>query len=113
MNYLPILEPADWHPKDPATKALLHCPHCNDEHLHHHHVLVFSRPREDGPVARTFVGTDGDISHIPGSWKGNPSDRRHGVAIAFSCESCGKHAELTIAQEKGNTLVGWRKAVQA
>ncbi len=47
----------------------------------------------------------------------NPSSRRHGVVIAFWCETCegqatpeGTHREdlwLTFAQHKGMTHVGW------
>jgi hypothetical protein len=38
----------------------------------------------------------------------NPSERRQGLAIAFSCEDCDAKLELTIAQHKGNTIVEWR-----
>jgi hypothetical protein len=41
------------------------------------------------------------------SW--NPSWRRDGIAIEFCCEGCGSIGELTIAQHKGVTLVGWRE----
>ena len=40
----------------------------------------------------------------------NPSIRRHGMAIAFSCEHCGDGFELTIAQHKGSTEFAWRLA---
>jgi hypothetical protein len=38
---------------------------------------------------------------------GNPSARRGAVVIEFSCEGCGHHSLLEMAQHKGQTLVRW------
>jgi hypothetical protein len=48
----------------------------------------------------------------------NPSSRRHGLAVRFYCEQCGGEAdddviELTIAQHKGSTEIGWRYTPKA
>ena len=50
----------------------------------------------------------GPIQRVPAAGSGNPSDRRHGLAVAFTCEACPFQGELTVAQHKGATLVGWR-----
>ena len=50
---------------------------------------------------------------VPSSRSRNPSSRRSGMAIQFECEQCGGGTEedgieLTIAQHKGSTEIGWR-----
>ena len=47
-------------------------------------------------------------SEIDNKGSGNPSWRRHGLAICFECEFCGRTSELTIAQHKGQSLLAWR-----
>jgi hypothetical protein len=79
------------------------CPCCRatDGYLHHHGVTVYSR-EEDGVATVTTIN-----GGIAGE---NPSDRRDGIAIRFTCELCPADIELTIAQHKGHTLLAWRNA---
>lgn len=88
------------------------CPECGAVWLHHSEVTVYSRPEEDGPVTSTRVHSDASVRVLPGKWKGNPSSRRDSVAIRFSCEHCNVDAELTIAQNKGQTHLQWRRAAR-
>ena len=44
---------------------------------------------------------------MPSELSGNPSARRHGIAIEFTCEQCGDGLRLTIAQHEGHTLIEW------
>ena len=83
--------------------ALLECPACGGNHLHHEMVDVFEREedQEEGlhvVVANGKVVEDEDLT-------GNPSSRRHGLSIHFKCEHCPATPVLTIAQHKGNTWV--------
>ena len=43
------------------------------------------------------------------SMAGNPSDRRDGMTIAFSCEGCGGGINLKIVQHKGTTYCTFDK----
>jgi hypothetical protein len=81
--------------------VMLKCPRCGTDegYLHHGGVTVYSR-EEDGPVTVTTIngGAAGE----------NPSARRDGIAIRFTCELCPAELELTIAQHKGHTHLMWR-----
>ncbi|AZO51240.1 hypothetical protein [Mesorhizobium sp. M4B.F.Ca.ET.058.02.1.1] len=88
------------------------CPRCGSDYLHHLGAVFYDR-REDAEaeVKITVSGPQVSTEVVDARTSGNPSGRRHGMAIQFSCENCsGKHGplELTIAQHKGNTEVGWR-----
>src|SRR5262245_48689829 len=92
--------------------AVLLCPRCGENYLHHGQVEIFDR-REDADGLHTTVGVgrvavDRDMSR-------KPSSRRHGIAIGFWCEQCngneadvrGASMRLTIAQHKGQTFLAW------
>jgi hypothetical protein len=87
--------------------AVLLCPHpgCQDTYLHHGPVYVFERTQgyEDGPTVTTIVkGPDTTVSH---DGPRNPSFRRNGLIVHFTCEICGGDAVLSIHQHKGCTYV--------
>ena len=91
--------------------ALLCCPRCGDGNLHHGRVIVFDRLGEDGERTDVTTVYDGlTATHRLASCEvDNPSGRRGGLVIEFSCECCGdRPLELRIAQHKGNTFVAWR-----
>ncbi|CAL8972815.1 hypothetical protein RHODGE_RHODGE_01013 [Rhodoplanes serenus] len=88
--------------------ALL-CPRCGFHCLHHGRVTIFERQREDSDdLVMTVVDRSGTATSVADARSDNPSDRRHGLAIAFECEGCGEGIELTIAQHKGETHLAWR-----
>lgn len=91
------------------------CPSCGCERVHHDAICVFE-PREayDEADAQPLVGVtveliDGEIVRSRTGTVGNPSSRRHGVAIEFCCEDCNQRGALEIAQHKGVTFVSTRK----
>jgi hypothetical protein len=96
---------------DPSIKidelSALLCPACGDNHLHHILVIAFERDSEDAPTRVIVVQQDSSVRDV-GELGKNPSSRRNGIAIRFWCENCDALAELTLAQHKGATLVGWR-----
>jgi hypothetical protein len=73
------------------------------------HVIVYERREDEPKVLRTVVSRGGGVRVDYVVDNDNPSSRRHGVAIVFSCEHCDGGPELVIAQHKGETLIGWRE----
>jgi hypothetical protein len=71
---------------------------------------VFDRAEDDPKTSITAVNGGISTTHLVSSDEAaNPSERRDGLAIAFECETCAcPIIELTFAQHKGSTLVGWR-----
>ena len=88
---------------------MLNCPRCGAELLHHVSTTVYDR-KEDAPTVVETTVSKGHVEVDPKSdGIGNPSSRRDGVVIAFTCEGCGDEPiELGIAQHKGSTEIGWR-----
>ena len=81
------------------------CPCCNKgDYLHHDIVEIFERREDSGHCLHTLSKGGRTITKISAG-RGNPSMRRHGVAIGFFCEHCGVRSKMTVAQEKGQTLV--------
>lgn len=77
------------------------CPVCGGNCLHQCGVAYFERTAEDGPTGTLL--TTGMTQPLPD----NPSQRRNGLAIEFSCESnCGR-LRLAIVQHKGGTYFQW------
>jgi hypothetical protein len=97
---------------DDFMDQVLSCPHCGEIYLHHGTVTVYDRS-EDAEASVTTVPHKSFLHPVsrPDRLGENPSARRHGLAIAFECETCMVHAELTIAQHKGSTWVEWRYVV--
>jgi hypothetical protein len=82
----------------------LHCPACDGFYLHQGRTEVFNRS-EDASEG-THVIVDGDKVQMDRDLTGNPSGRRHGLTIYFSCETCSANVQMHIYQHKGNTFVG-------
>jgi hypothetical protein len=92
-----------------GPEALLHCPACSGQYLHHTGIISYDREEDAEVVRKTTVQPSGAESQVVANSPDNPSKRRHGIVIHFECEGC--HAapiELRIAQHKGATLLSWR-----
>lgn len=87
----------------------LTCPACGSYYLHQECMTVFDR-HEDGKETRIVnIGKGTIVSGlVPSDETENPSRRRHGISIQFSCEQCPANLELTIAQHKGLEIMKWR-----
>ena len=107
---------------DNMNYGALVCPSCGGSNLHHEAVHVWSRHGEDATKG-TYVRADGKSSCVESDapMDGNPSRRRDGLTIEFSCEACSgapvgasrnpsdepqKHC-LHIVQHKGTTYLSW------
>lgn len=91
-------------------RGVLLCPFCRGDYLHSAEVVVYDR-KEDAEITRVVtIGAAIEKKCLASRESGNPSGRRHGIAIRFTCEQCGPDVrlELTLAQRKGFTLMGWR-----
>lgn len=83
------------------------CPACGEQELHHYRVDVFEPDKEDSKtglhssITSKSVATDGNLN-------GNPSARRHGLAIHFWCEQCLALSVLSLAQHKGQSNLDFR-----
>ena len=95
-------------PPGDGFDSVLLCPSCNSPHLHHWRVEVFERAQDE--VKGVHVSVEDGKALIDTSQTGNPSARRHGMAIHFACEVCSGMSVLTLAQHKGNTFVDFMPA---
>jgi hypothetical protein len=99
------------------------CPRCGGSNLHQRAVTIFSREEDDDVVRRIYVVGDEMVSELTDNdTSGNPSSRRQGLTLHFSCEACSypDQAEdgstvypdvrimLNIWQHKGGTFIEWR-----
>lgn len=88
----------------------IRCP-CEENfgHLHQETVLVYPETEDQPlPAALSIPATGGKlIAETVPIRKPNPSARRQGIRIIFSCENCDRSPELCISQHKGDTEVRW------
>jgi hypothetical protein len=90
-------------------KDMLQCPGCGGVHLHQVRTMVFEREEDAVWTIVSDVTRSGtNVATVPSDLSGNPSDRRQGLAIKFTCEECPAQPELTFQQHKGTTYVAWR-----
>ena len=87
----------------------LECPRCGGQNLHHGDITVYSRYEDNTRTTVTTVEDSGDVlvSQMQSANCGNPSLRRDGLRIAFTCELCDEVQDLCIAQHKGTTFMHW------
>jgi hypothetical protein len=86
------------------------CPGCGEDYLHQGNVYVYSRAEDDETVVVHAISGDLASKNLfQNKGSGNPSSRRHGMRISFTCECCGDDGywDLLIYQHKGNTYVEW------
>ena len=87
-------------------EGVLTCPVCGDTNLHQKQTQVFNRD-EDRLTPGVAIDESGQTFSLLESGK-NPSGRRGGVRIHFSCEQHEiPELDLTIVQHKGTTFIAW------
>jgi len=93
----------------------LMCPRCGGNYLHHEKIIVYTRGEDaEETVVTTISGRETVVQTVLSSEIKNPSKRRHGMTIVFSCEFCEAEKldyeyELHLKQHKGNTFIGWEE----
>lgn len=96
----------------------LKCPRCGFDYLRHIGVIVYDRATEDDARVNETTVHNGIAELLVTNGEHNPSDRRSGLAVRFSCEGCSDNPqdeneetvliELTLSQHKGSEFIGWR-----
>jgi hypothetical protein len=95
----------------------LACPKCGDIYIHQGNTTVFER-REDDDYVTVIAQNNAEVtnSKFLNADTCNPSSRRHGMLIEFTCEECHSVPpeqeapapfRLAVYQHKGNTFVEW------
>ena len=82
------------------------CPSCGSPFTHQGTVEVWNRDEDEDREGVT-VATDGATGIVAAGH--NPSDRRRGVRVWFECEVCPVKFAVTIAQHKGQTIMGFER----
>ena len=84
-------------------KTTLHCPACDGFYLHQAHTEIFNRDEDAGEGTHVVIESNNVQTNL--DLTGNPSGRRHGLTVHFTCESCPANVQMHIYQHKGNTFV--------
>ena len=82
------------------------CPSCGHQFTHQGTVEVWNRTEDEDREGVT-VGPDGATGIVAAGH--NPSARRQGIRVWFECETCPVKFAVTIAQHKGQTIMGWHE----
>jgi hypothetical protein len=84
---------------------ILKCQECDLTNLHHESVEIFEREEDALSGVHVLVERTGVV--VNDDMTGNPSDRRHGLLIRFTCETCDATPILKMIQHKGSTYMEW------
>lgn len=116
-----------WKERQPVVLdeyGLLECPKCGGEYLHQGNTTIYERG-EDADYTTVIAQNEHEVvaTKFPSEETHNPSSRRHGLTIEFTCENChggewdGEKViesntppfHLAIYQHKGCTFMEWVK----
>ena len=93
--------------EDNDDSDILICPLCGGNYLHHESIDVFERKEDDKEGLHSTISGSG-VNIIYDKRSANPSRRRNGLRIKFSCENCQSDIpNLIISQHKGQTIIKW------
>lgn len=85
----------------------LGCPVCGQTYLHHLEVEIWEREADADESIVTACTAGGGVSIERRSSFYNPSHRRNGMRVKFTCECCHAKPVFTLIQHKGETLMAW------
>ena len=91
-----------------SNETVLRCPVCDSEYLHAEQTDVYERNEDSNVGCHTTVAFHHTTVDL--NMKNNPSSRRDGLTITFSCEQCVQpfiRHTLAIYQHKGMTIQEW------
>jgi hypothetical protein len=87
------------------------CPSCGGGCLHHEAVDIFERAEDAAFVLHTTASDTVTTKVEAADASENPSPRRNGLFITFSCEECSATPILDLRQHKGVTYLRWRECL--
>lgn len=93
-----------------SGRADMVCPRCGSAYLHHQSVTSFDRSEDAQVLSETTVSCgEAKMKMVDSSTSRNPSARRDGLEVVFTCVGCeeGRTLSLFISQHKGQTEVFW------
>lgn len=86
------------------------CPNCNSINLHHESVEVFFRQKEDASTGLHLCCSKDGVTQDE-SMANNPSSRRDGILVTFSCEGCRILSVFSLTQHKGSSYIGLEESI--
>lgn len=92
-----------------SDRAVLTCPHCGGEQMHQLRVEVFFRDEDADHGLYAGIGGDSKMVITGTQMTGNPSPRRDGIRVYYSCEHCPKTSALILSQHKGDSEIYWER----
>lgn len=99
-----------------SEDKIIHCASCGEANTHQEGFIWFQRAEDASQGLAVFVTSSGDHRSIPyndGPDSPNPSSRRHGSIVVFSCEHCDVLTGVHFAQHKGVTIVETKKVEES
>jgi hypothetical protein len=88
-----------------SNEGALKCSNCKEENTHVKGVYWFRRGEDSGSCDTGFLTLSGHQDSVKTSNEFNPSARRDGLRVIYSCEHCSTLSSLNIAQHKGSTYI--------
>jgi hypothetical protein len=86
-------------------KGVLKCAGCGEEYTRVKGVYWFRRGEDRSSCDTGFLTLSGHQDSVKTSNEFNPSARRDGLRVIYSCEHCSTLSSLNIAQHKGSTYI--------
>ena len=80
---------------------------CGGDGLHQMRISIFSRTEDDDAIGMQVDCYDGSMRHLDPVH--NPSPRRQGIRIVYSCEHCAVDHSLVMFQHKGVEYMKWEE----
>jgi hypothetical protein len=94
----------------PDNPTALSCPKCDEVYLHQGNTAIYER-KEDAPYTTVISQNGHEVTAIkfPSEETHNPSSRRHGLTIEFTCEHChGGEWDARRSYQASENLSIWR-----
>ncbi len=93
-----------WHRYDGFSGDAICCPTCDNDYTHPVCVESITRYGEDNEKGTRVMVWGHKVNFSQDANTGNPSKRRSGIKIRFSCENGCDDFVVTFAQNKGRTM---------
>jgi hypothetical protein len=86
---------------------ILKCQSCDSINLHHGRLEIFNRSAEDSRTGIHIIVEPMSVWDVDDRMANNPSPRRNGFFLSFTCEMCEAKPTLAVFQHKGSTYMEW------